>query len=118
MIKDLVSSLFSELTPNGEAVRPIVDAERDSLPFGEFDLENSCDARLVRAVDAAGLEPRKGRLAVEVCGDSSLSGSLIFGTWSGAVEERGGGDWTGSPSGGDVMDLAQGGTCELCEVEL
>jgi hypothetical protein len=44
----------------------MVDAERDSLPFGEFDLEYSYDARLVRAVDAAGLEPRKGRLAVDV----------------------------------------------------
>lgn len=58
--------MFSELTPNGDGVRPMVDAERDSLPFGEFDLEYSYDARLVRAVDAAGLEPRKGRLAVDV----------------------------------------------------
>jgi hypothetical protein len=106
------------MKPSGEAVRPIVDAERDSLPLGEFDLDNSSDARLVRAVDAAGLEPRIGRLAVEVCGDSSLSGSLIFGTWSGVVERRGGGDWTGSPSCGDVMDLAQGGTCKWCEAEL
>jgi hypothetical protein len=86
--------------------------ERDSLPLGEFDLENSCDARLVRDVDAAGLEPRIGKLAVDVWGDSSLSGSLIFGTWSAVAEERGGGDWTGSPSCGDVMDLAQGGTYE------
>ena len=45
-------------------------------------------------------------------GDSSLSGSLIFATWSAVVEERNSGDWTGSASSGDVMDLAQGGMCE------
>ena len=111
--------MFSELRPKGEAVRPTVDAERDSLPFGEFDLEYSCDARVVLAVDAARLAPRKGRLAVDVCGDSSLSDSLVFGTWSGvAAAERGGGDWTGSPSCGDVMDLAQGGMCKCREAEL
>jgi hypothetical protein len=94
-----------------------VEVEWDSLPLGEFDLTNSCDAKLERAVDATGLEPRRGRLAVDVWGDSSLSGSLIFGTWSGIVEERGGGDWTRSPSCGDVMDLVQREMCEWCEAE-
>ena len=109
IMEDRVRSLLSERTSRGEAVRPIAEAERESLPLGEPDLENSCDVRLVRDVDAAGLEPRKGRLAVEVWGDSSLSGSLIFGTWRGIVEEGGGGDWTVSPSSGDVMDLAPRG---------
>jgi hypothetical protein len=77
-MEDRVSSLFSDWTPNGEPIRPVVEAERDSLPLGESDLENSCDARLVRAVNAVGLELRMGRLAVDIWGDSSLSGSLIL----------------------------------------
>ena len=104
--------MFSERIPRGDAVRPIVEAERESLPLGEADLENSCDTRLVRDVEAAGLEPRKGRLAVDVWGDSSLSGSLIFGRWRIAAEERGGGDWTVSPSSGEVMGRAQERMCE------
>jgi hypothetical protein len=35
-----------------------------------------------------------------------FQGSLVFGTWNAVVEERDGGDWTGSPSSGNVMDLA------------
>ena len=112
IMDDRVWSLLSERTSRGDAVRPIAEAERESLPLGVPDLEKSCDVRLVRDVDAAGLEPRKGRLAAEVWGDSVLSGSLIFGTWRGVVDARGGGDWTVSPSSGDVMDLAPRGMLE------
>jgi hypothetical protein len=79
---------------------------------GQSPIRKSCDARFVWVLNAAGVEFLIGRLAVDIRGDSSLSGSLIFATWSAVVEERDGGDWTGSASSGDVIDLPQGGMCE------
>jgi hypothetical protein len=60
----------------------------------------------VRGVETGGLDARRGRLAVDVWGDSSLSGDLVFGTWRGMVAEKdGGGGLTGvTSSSGDVMD--------------
>ena len=52
--------------------------EADSLPFGELDLETSCEARFVSGVVEA-LELRNGKLVEDVWGDSSLSVGLILG---------------------------------------
>lgn len=44
---------------------------------------------------------------MDVCGDSSLSGDLVFETWRGiTVDKEGGGGLTGATSSsGDVMEL-------------
>lgn len=60
-------------------------------------------------MNAVGVELLIRRLAVDACGDSALSGSLIFGTWS-AVVERGGSGVSALSS--DVIDLIYGGMCE------
>lgn len=57
-------------------------------------------------VEAGGLEVRSGRLVVDVWGDSSLSGDLVFATWRGmTVDNEGGGGLTGATSSsGGVME--------------
>lgn len=66
IIRDRVWSLFPEYVPSGEAERPIREVDRESLPFGELVLEKPCEVRLARAIEAAGLDPRRGRLVVDV----------------------------------------------------
>lgn len=50
-------------------------------PWGETDRDILSEIPiLVRSVEAGGLDVRSGRLAVDVRGDSSLSGDLVFAT--------------------------------------
>lgn len=69
--------------PKGEAIAdlPIRDTDLESRPCGETDLDIlSGMPILVRGVEMGGLEVRRGRLAVDVWGDSSVSDGLVFAT--------------------------------------
>jgi hypothetical protein len=69
--------------PKGDAIDdlPIREIDMESRPWGETDLDIRSDRPvLVRGVEAGGLDVLRGRLVVDVWGDSSLSGDLVFAT--------------------------------------
>lgn len=80
-IKDLESSDPSRELPSGLLKEdfPNLETEADNLPFGEFDLDIILDKVLVRDPNVGGLEVRRGRLVVDVSGDSSVADGVGVG---------------------------------------
>jgi hypothetical protein len=101
-MSDLVSSACGGM---GDAVvdLPGGGVGRDSRPFGELDRDGLSGAMGERRADGAELEFGVTEAENGGCGDSSLSGILVFGTARGAPWEKDGGGLTGAASSGDVM---------------
>jgi hypothetical protein len=76
---------------------------KDSLPFGELDREGRSEDIEDSRVEGAELEFWFTELEIDVDSDSTLSGSLVFGTTRVAPGEKDGGGLTGAASSGDVM---------------
>jgi hypothetical protein len=75
----------------------------DNLPFGELDREGRSEVTGDNNVEGAELEFWVTEPESRRCGNSSLSGNLVFGTTRGAPGENEGGGLTGAASSGDVM---------------
>ena len=121
MMSDRTSSLLSTWLPSGDAIEdcPSRDADIDSPPFGDPDLEYDSEASPARwvAIDDAGAEvlSRNGYVVVDASWLTSAEGDRAFETrrpvplkGEGDGDEKIDGDWTESPSPGDVMDLGLG----------
>ena len=87
--------------------RPNRGSDRESLPFGEPDLERLSTRLLVREAKVGGLEVRMGRLVDDVSGDSFLVGDRVLRTLRTGVEEVLSGCCKGSSLPEEFIDSAQ-----------